>query len=129
MLKKTIKYEDYNGIEREEDFYFDITRSELVEMEYGRYGGMVEFIEKMVREQDVVKITAMFKELLLKSYGEKSEDGRRFVKSEEISKGFSETPAYDEIFFELYGDADKMATFIKSILPKNMQGSSRVLED
>ena len=117
MLKKTITYVDYNGTERSEDFYFNLSKAEVTEMELSVKGGLSEMIEKIVKTQDIPKIFATFKELILKSYGEKSADGRRFMKSEEICKNFYETEAYSALLEELSSDADKASDFIKGILP------------
>ena len=117
MIKKTIKYTDYNGIERTENFYFHLTKAEVMEMEMSTAGGLAERIQRIVDAQDAVEIIKIFKELVLKSYGEKSDDGRRFIKSPEISKAFSENPAYSEIFMELATDADKAAEFVNGIVP------------
>lgn len=124
MLKKTIKYTDYNGNEREEDFYFNLSKAELMEMELGTTGGMTELIKKIVNEQDNAKIMKLFKEILLKSYGEKSLDGKRFVKSEELSKEFEQTEAYSELLVELIsGGEETISAFINSIIPKMPDGN------
>ena len=93
MLKKTITYTDYNSVERTEDFYFNLTKAELMEMEIGTTGGMADMIKRIVDAKDAPAIIKIFKELVLKAYGEKSADGKRFVKSEEISNGFAQTEA------------------------------------
>lgn len=120
MLKKTIKYVDCNEVEREEDFYFNLTEAELMEMEYGTTGGFSEMIKKIIAAQDTPTIMKIFKELLLKSYGEKSADGKRFVKSEEISTAFSQTEAYSKLFMELATDDVKAAEFVNGVIPKSV---------
>lgn len=117
MLKKTIKYNDYNGVERNEDFYFNLSQAELMEMEMSTTGGLTETIERIVQTQDAPAIIKIFKDLVLKAYGEKSADGKRFMKSEEISTAFSQTEAYSVLFMELATDADAAAEFIKGIVP------------
>lgn len=117
MLKKTITYTDYNGSERTEDFYFNLTKAEVVEMEMSTTGGLVEMIKKIVAAQDAPSIIAIFKKLILKAYGEKSPDGKRFIKSDEISNAFSQTEAYSQLFMELATDADKAAEFVNGITP------------
>ena len=117
MLKKTIKYTDFSGNERTEDFYFNLTKAEIMEMEMGTTGGMAEMINKIVASQDAPAIIKIFKELILKAYGEKSADGKRFVKSEEISVAFSQTEAYSQLFMELATDADAAAKFVNGIVP------------
>lgn len=120
MLKKTIKYVDCNEVEREEDFYFNLTEAELMEMEYGTTGGFSEMIKKIIAAQDTPTIMKIFKELLLKAYGEKSADGKRFVKSEEISTAFSQTEAYSKLFMELATDDVKAAEFVNGVIPKSV---------
>lgn len=117
MLKKTITYTDYDGNQRTEDLYFNLSRAEVVEMEMSTTGGMQKLLERIVAEQDSRKITEIFKELILKAYGEKSPDGKRFIKSRELSEAFSQTEAYTELFMELFSDAEKAAAFFTGILP------------
>lgn len=121
MLKKTITYHDYNDVERTEDFYFNLTKAELMEMEMGTTGGLAEMITKIVNTQDVPAIMKIFKELILKSYGEKSADGKRFVKSEEISNGFAQTEAYSNLFMELATDDKASAEFMTGIVPHDLR--------
>lgn len=125
MLKKTIKYLDYNGNERTEDFYFHLSKAEALEWEMGQSGGMTEAIRRIVAAQDMPSIVAIFKDVVLRAYGEKSADGRRFKKSEELSKAFSETEAYSTLFMELATDADKAAEFLDGILPDDMNTTER----
>ena len=120
MLKKTHTYTDYNGTERTEDFYFNLSEAEIMEMEMGTTGGLTEMIKKIVATQDVPAIVKVFKDLVLKSYGEKSADGKRFIKSEEIATAFSQTEAYSDIFMELATNADKAAEFVNGIVPAKM---------
>ena len=118
MLKKTITYEDYNGVERTEDFYFNLTKAELTEMELSTEGGLEAMIKRIVAEKNVPAIIKIFKELVLKAYGEKSPDGRRFIKNDEVRDAFAQTEAYSEIFMELATDADAAAAFVNGITPK-----------
>lgn len=120
MLKKTIPYKDYNGVERVEDFYFNLSKAEAMEMELSISGGLTEMIRKIVAAQDTPTIIATFKQIILKAYGEKSPDGRRFVKSEELSKAFSETEAYSILYMELATDANAAAEFVNGIVPKDV---------
>lgn len=126
MLKKTIKYVDCNEIEREEDFYFNLTEAELMEMEYGTTGGFSEMIKKIIAAQDTPTIMKIFKELLLKAYGEKSPDGKRFVKSEELSTAFSQTEAYSKLFMELATNDVKAADFVNGIIPKSVSSQKAI---
>lgn len=120
MFTTTRTYKDYNGNERTEDFRFALNEAEVMEMELGMEGGMGDYLKKIVNAKDTPSIMKIFKELLLKSYGEKSPDGRQFVKSEELSKAFSETPVYSELFVELATDDKKAAEFINNIMPKSL---------
>lgn len=120
MLKKTIKYTDYNGEERSEDFYFNLSKAEIMEMEMSQNGGMSEYIKKIVNTQDNVSIMNLFKEIIQKSYGEKSLDGKRFIKNKELTEAFTQTEAYTELFVELVSDADAAAKFVNGIIPQNM---------
>lgn len=117
MLKKTISYTDYNGVERKEDHYFNLSKAELMEMEMGTTGGFAEMLQKLVDAQDGPSLMKIFKEIVLKAYGVKSDDGKRFEKSEELSKAFEQTEAYSELFMELITDADAAAKFIQGIIP------------
>ena len=117
MLKKTIKYTDYNGVERTEDFWFNLSKAEIMEMELSTTGGLAELIQKIVKEQAAPAIIKIFKDLILKAYGEKSPDGKRFIKSDEIALAFSQTEAYSILFMELATDADAAAKFVNGIIP------------
>lgn len=117
MLKKTMTYTDYNGEKRTEDFYFNLSKAELAEMEMSIDGGLKSKLVKIIEAKDTPTIISMFKEIVLKSYGEKSDDGRRFVKSPDISKAFSETEAYSDLFMELATNAGAAADFINAIIP------------
>jgi hypothetical protein len=120
MIKKTVTYVDYNGVERTEDFYFNLTKAEVAEMEMSVEGGFSKMLEEIVASKDNVKIVSLFKQMVLKAYGEKSADGRRFMKSEEISKAFSETEAYSEIFMSLALNESEAAAFVNGIMPANI---------
>jgi hypothetical protein len=117
MLKKTITYNDYNDNERTEDFYFNLTKAEVMEMEMSVNGGLTEMIQKIVSTKDAPTIIKIFKDLILKSYGEKSLDGKQFKKSKELSTAFSQTEAYSQLFMELATDADMAAKFINGVIP------------
>ena len=119
MLKENITYTDYNGVERTEDFYFNLTKAELMEMEMSTAGGLAEMINKIVATKDAPAIIKIFKELVLKAYGEKSADGKRFIKSDEIATAFSQTEAYSQLFMKLATDADAAAKFVNGIIPQD----------
>jgi len=117
VIKKTIKYTDFDGNPREEDFYFNFSKAEVMEMEMGVSGGMSAMLKRLVANQDNEKIMNTFKTFILKSYGEKSPDGKRFIKNPELSKAFEETEAYSELFMELMSDETAASVFIAGILP------------
>lgn len=118
MRKETITYVDYDGNERTEDFYFNLTQAEVVEMEYSETGGLKKTLENIVATQDQTRIVSMFKRIVLAAYGEKSMDGRRFIKSDELRTGFSQTEAYSQLFMKLATDSDYASKFINGIMPK-----------
>lgn len=117
MLKKTITYTDYDGHTRTEDFFFNLTKAETLEMELSTSGGMTQMINRIIAAKDAPAIIKVFKELLLKAYGEKSPDGKRFIKSKELSEAFSQTEAYSQLFMELASDPDAGANFINNLVP------------
>lgn len=118
MLKKTITYTDYNGNVRTEDFYFNLSKAECMELELGTHGGLSEAIRKMIELQDMPSMIKLTKEWVLRAYGEKSLDGKRFMKSKELSDAFSQTEAYSQLFMELATNADAAAEFFNNIIPK-----------
>ena len=117
MLKKTIVYTDYEGNERTDDFYFNLTQPELLEMNVSEKGGLEKAIERIIATDDYRKLVEIFKEIILKAYGEKSLDGRRFVKSKELSEQFSQTEAYSVLFVELATNAEVAIAFVNGIIP------------
>lgn len=125
MITKKIKYTDYNGVQREENFLFNLSKAELMEMEMGTSGGLTEMIQKIIETQDQPSIIKIFKELVLKAYGEKSADGKRFVKTDvngnPLSTAFSETEAYSILFMELATDAKAAAAFVNGIIPSDLE--------
>lgn len=129
MLKKTITYNDFNGVERTEDFYFNLTKAEVLEMEMSATGGLAEWIKRVVAAQDQPAIIKLFKDLILKAYGEKSADGRRFMKSEEIKDSFAQTEAYSILFMELATDADAASDFVNGIVPAGLAEKAALAEN
>lgn len=117
MLKKTITYTDYNGGQRTEDFYFNLTKAEIMEMEMSVSGGLAEQITRVVATKDAPTIMKIFKDLILKSYGEKSLDGKRFIKNDELTASFAQTEAYSQLFIELATNAEAAAEFVNGIIP------------
>ena len=120
MLKKTITFTDYDGNKRTEDFYFNLTKAEVIEMEMGTSGGMKKMLEKIVSEQDSRRIIETFKSIILKAYGEKSPDGKRFIKGDDVSTAFAQTEAYSELFMELVTNTESASAFINGIIPQDV---------
>lgn len=118
MLKKEIKYVDYNGTERTEPFYFNLNKAEVAEMELEVKGGLSEVIKRIVATDDRPQLIAIFKNLILKSYGVKSDDGKRFIKNQELRDEFEQSEAYVELFMKLASDEKEAAAFIEGIIPK-----------
>lgn len=125
MLKKTITYVDYDGNERTEDFYFNLSKAELMEMQLSVDSGLTKVIEKIAKEKKVSKIAEIFKDLILKSYGEKSDDGKRFIKSKELRDGFEQTEAYSILYMELATDANAAIEFMKGIVPSDLSAQMK----
>ena len=133
MITKNIKYTDYNGVEREETFLFNLSKAELMEMELGTTGGLTEIIKKIIETKDQPSIIKIFKELVLKAYGEKSADGKRFIKMDEngqpLSRQFAETEAYSVLFMELATDDTKAAEFVNGIIPADVAQKAAALPE
>lgn len=119
MLKETIKYNGFDGNEYEEDFYFNLTRSELVKLQTSMPGGLEQMIKNIISAKDENELMKIFAKVIHLAYGEKSPDGKRFIKSDELADAFEQTLAYDNLFMELINDADKAAAFINGILPQD----------
>lgn len=121
MIKKTIKFTDYNGMEREEDFYFNLSKAELAEMQLSTTGGLEQMIQEIIQTKDIPKIMELFKKMIKASYGKKSPDGRRFMKSQEILDDFMQTEAYSNLFMELSTNDEVAAEFVKGIIPDDLR--------
>lgn len=121
MLKKSITYTDFNGEKRTEDYYFNLSRAELTEMQMSVNGGMTEYLQQIVNSQDNKEIFAIFKEIIFKSIGEKSVDGKRFIKNNEIRESFEQSEAYSELLIELMSDAAKASDFVNALIPDTVQ--------
>ena len=120
MQKETITYVDYNGITRTEDFMFNLTEQELVDMQLTTAGGYSETVKAIIDARDQPALIAIFKELLLKSYGKKTPDGRRFDKSKEIVDDFVHCPAYSILYMRLVTDDQYAAKFISGLIPADL---------
>lgn len=121
-------YTDYNGETRKEDFYFNMTRAEVTEMELSIEGGLSDMIKRVTEAKDVPTIMKIFKDLVLRAYGQKSPDGKRFIKSKELSEEFAQTEAYSDLFMELATDPTAAAAFVNGIMPQNIEAKSAALE-
>lgn len=128
MLKKTVTYTDYNGVERTEDFYFNLTRSELMEMHLTTEGGMDEKINGIIKAKSQPELEKLFKEILLKSYGKKSPDGRLFMKNDEIRAEFEASPVYDELYMKLFTDENAAADFVNGVIPQVQQNANPAMQ-
>lgn len=120
MLKKTIKYTNYDGAEKEKDFFFNLKKSELVDLQFKTPKGFIAYIEEITKSEDTSAIWKVFRDIVLLAYGEKSDDGERFMKSEEISKAFEETEAFSVLVMELIEDEGSAADFINGIMPADL---------
>lgn len=120
MYKKTVTYTDFNGVERTEDFYFNLSKAELLDLNFSTDGGILDIIKRIINSKDTPELVKLFKQTLLLSYGIKSDDGKRFKKSEEIRDDFMSTEAYSQIYMELATDPDAASEFINGILPADL---------
>lgn len=125
MYSKKIKYDDFNGQEREETFYFNLTEAELVEMESSVDGGLAAYGKRIIECQNVPEIMDLFKKLILISYGEKSADGKRFIKEDpvrgKLSLEFMQTNAYSELYMEFINHPESGAEFFNNVIPAKLR--------
>lgn len=120
MLKKTITYVDYDGIERTEEHYFNLTESELTKKEMSESGGYTKKLEKMIQAKDAKSFMEVIADVIRMAYGQKSPDGRRFIKNNDIFEEFEQTEAYNKLFMELVSDDEAASDFIVGILPRDI---------
>ena len=120
MFKKTVTYEDYKGNTRTEDFYFNLNKAELVELELSTKGGLTVMMDRIIAAQDNATLFKIFKDLVSKSYGVLSDDGRKFVKNQEVLDDFMQTEAYSIIFSELATNEETAAEFFNNVIPQNL---------
>lgn len=128
MVKKTITYTDYNGMERTEDFYFNLTKAELMEMQLSMEGGMRAYIQRIMAAKSQLALVNLFKQILLLSYGKKSDDGRLFLKNDTIRAEFEAHPVYSQIYMELSLNEEKAAEFINGLIPADMRNQNPAME-
>lgn len=129
MIIKTMTYKDFNGEERTEDFYFNLTEAELAEMSLSVNGGLDEYIKRIIAAHDTPELVKLFKELIQKAYGEKSLDGKRFIKSPELTEAFMQTNAYSDFFMELARDSKAAADFVNGIIPSNIEEQVKKIQE
>ena len=120
MLKKTITYEDFNGDEVSEDFFFHLSKAELVEMELSHEDGLSEALQRIIAAKDGKGIVTEFKNIILSAYGKRSSDGKRFVKNADVREEFESSEAYSTLFMELVTDTDAAIEFINGIVPSGL---------
>ena len=128
MLKKTISYTDYDGNQRTEDFYFNLSKAEITEMELSMEGGMRAYIQRIIAAKSQLELVKLFKDVVLKSYGKKSADGRLFLKNNAIRAEFEASPAFSAIYMELMSDAQKAADFINGLMPADLRNQNPAME-
>lgn len=134
MIKKTVQYEDYFGNQRSEDLYFHLSEAELLELEVSEKGGFSNLLIGITETKDPGKIIAMFKKIILLSYGVRSEDGRRFIKNDEVRNEFVDTAAFKKLYMELATDAEAASDFVNNLIPaelmsKGAQGKRKMPQD
>lgn len=120
MIKKTITYTNYNGDTVTEDFWFNLSKAELTKMELGVHGGFSEMMNRIIASRDIPSMTEVYDDFIRKSYGVKSMDGKRFIKSKELTEEFCQTEAYSELFMEFIGDTKKAIEFVNGVIPKDL---------
>lgn len=125
MYAKTIKYTDYNGNQREETFYFNLSKAELIDLEWRTPGGLENYMKHIMSMMDGQALADTFKMLIEKSYGVKDPEGRRFIKNEQVLKNFTETEAYVELYVQLATDDKAAAEFVNGIFPKEAVEAAR----
>lgn len=134
MYKKTITYTDFDGNERTEDFYFNLTKAELMEMQFSWDGGLHKVLQKMIQEQDTKRLMEYFKMMLVKSYGEKSLDGKKFLKEDENGRSLAQlnfvpTEAYSQMYVMLATDDKEATAFVNGIMPKNLEEDVKAITE
>lgn len=122
MIKWTVEYTDYNDNPVKEDLYFHLNKAELMEMNLNANGAYGEFINRISNSRDYKALGEEFKNIILKAYGVKSDDGRTFRKSPEMAREFEQSEAYATLYMELISDANKLAKFVRGMVPKDLQG-------
>lgn len=128
MYKTTVTYTDYDDVQRTEDLYFNLTTAELIKMENSIAGGLQKRIEIMMQRHDVPTIMQTMEDLIKQAYGQKSMDGRKFVKSDEIYDDFLQSGAYNEFYMGVITDEKKSSEFLDGIIPSDIKEKVKELE-
>lgn len=128
VLKKNITYEDFNGNKQTETFYFNLTTNEAVDWNFGHEGGLEAFAKKVIETEDVKSMVDEFKKIILMTYGERSEDGKRFIKNDQLREEFAQSAAYDALFTELATDENALVAFLQGVMPAAVQDNIKKLE-
>lgn len=131
MYKREATYTDFNGVERKEDFYFNLTEAEILKMEWGEAGGLADQLLRILKKKDAVEIMKTFDKLIDASYGVKSADGRLFVKNPEVLAEFKATQAYSDLYKEICTDSEKAIKFVMGIIPVevNKEDINKLIEE
>ena len=125
MYKTSVKYENFNGVEKERTLYFNLTNQELAEMKFATNGDFEDIIDEVIKNKDYVKMLKVFEELIKKSYGEKSEDGEYFDKSEQVFNRFKYSNAYDAFMDKLMTKEDELQNFVFNVIPKSLSDEAK----
>lgn len=128
MLKKTFNFTDYNGVERTETHYFNLTRAEISELNFSEIGGLEAYLKRIIAADNLPELIKIFKKLICMSYGVISPDGRRFIKNDEVLKNFTETEAFSQLYMELSTDAKAASEFVNGIIPADMKVDDAAIE-
>lgn len=126
MLKKSITYTDFTGVEVTEDFYFNLTKAELIELELNHEGGLSDSLKRMIAAEDVPRLIGEFKTIILRAYGARSSDGKKFIKNQELRDEFESTEAYSELFVSVMSDPDSMVEFLSGIMPQDLMAQAQL---
>lgn len=120
MIKKTVNYTDFNGVAQTEELYFNLTKMELVKLDTEFVGGLQQTIQTAVDNNDTKTIMDCIEKILIKGYGKKSDDGKRFIKSAEMAEEFKQSAAFDEVFYQIASNEDEASAFITGLMPADL---------
>ena len=129
MLRKEVEYKDFDGNDRKDVLWFLLNEVEITEMDLETSGGLVKYMESIIDTNDVNQLITIFKDLLIRSYGERSMDGKHFYKDDKIRNEFVSSAAYPVLYMEMVSDADKAVEFINGIVPSNIREQMAKIEN